>query len=122
MMNKIIYRIRNLSFILYLVAFIILMPNIKKIEVIGNLLLVSCVFYTLLMYYFYLKKDEKLNNNIIQNLLTIFLYLYIFFVAIKYKQFNNYELNITYFKINYILIIISTLGIGLNNFLLSEKK
>lgn len=121
-MNKFIYWIKNILFFLYLYAYIKLVPNIYEVGVIGICFLLVGIFYILTMFYFYMKKDEKLNNNIPQNLLTIILYLYVFLVSYKYGTLSYLDdfAYLRYFQVNYFIIIISTFVLSINNFLIKE--
>ena len=74
--------------------------------------------------YFIFEKNEKLNDSIPQNILSIFLYLYVFLISYKYCEITNINvvINMFYFKVNYLIIIIATFGVLINNFLISRSN
>lgn len=123
-LNKILYRIKNVSFLFFLFGYITLIPNIEQAGIIGKLFLATGIVYTLFIYLCYIKKNDNLNNNFFQNILTIFLYIYVFIIACKYNNIikYGYVLNMQYFKINYLIIIISVIAISFNNILLCDKN
>ena len=122
-LSSIIYRLRNVLFLLFMVGLIRLIPNIKELEFIGTIFL---FIYLLLDLYFYGCKSKELNNNKFQNILVIFLYVYVFIVSQRYINSINdftYEVDNMYYLINYIIISLSLICISINNFiLLSIKK
>ena len=122
-MNKIMYWLKNLLFILYLVSYIILVPNIFKIEIFGKIFLIIGILYTITFFILFLEKNDKLNYNIINNILSSLLYLYIFLIAYKYLTLKDmYIFNTNYFKFNYIMITISTIAIIFNNYLIKTEN
>lgn len=122
-MNKIMYWLKNLLFILYLVSYIILVPNIFKIEIFGKIFLIIGILYTITFFILFLEKNDKLNYNIINNILSSLLYLYIFLIAYKYSTLKDmYIFNTNYFKFNYIMITISTIAIIFNNYLIKTEN
>ena len=72
-LNSIIYRLRNVLFLLFMVGLIRLIPNIKELEFIGTIFIIFVFIYLLLDLYFYGCKSKELNNNKFQNILVIFL-------------------------------------------------
>ncbi len=124
MMNKIIYWIKNIFYLLYMFGYIKLIPNIYDAGFVGFLFLIFGIVYMLLIYYFMFLKNENLNNNIPQNILSIFLYLYVFLISCKYSEISNLNIivNMFYFKVNYLIIIISTFGVIMNNYLISRSN
>ena len=125
-LNSIIYRLRNVLFLLFMVGLIRLIPNIKELEFIGTIFIIFVFIYLLLDLYFYGCKSKELNNNKFQNILVIFLYVYVFIVSQRYINSINdftYEVDNMYYLINYIIISLALICISINNFiLLSIKK
>ena len=125
-LNSIIYRLRNALFLLFMVGLIRLIPNIKELEFIGTIFIIFVFIYFLLDLYFYGFKSKELNNNKFQNILVIFLYVYVFIVSQRYINSINdftYEVDNMYYLINYIIISLALICISINNFiLLSIKK
>lgn len=121
MMNKAVYWIKNLLFFLYLYGYIKLIPNIYDSGFIGILFLWFGILYICIFYYMFFKKINILNNSIPQNILSILLYLYVFLVSCKYNEINSYNIvNLFYFQINYLILVISTIGVIINNFLIEK--
>lgn len=119
--SNIIYRIRNILFILFMIGLIRLIPNIKELECIGIIFIILVFIYILIDLYCYGCKDKKLNNNNFQNILVIFLYIYVFIVSQKYiNSINNftYVVDNMYYLINYIIISLAFICICINNFIL----
>lgn len=125
-LNSIIYRLRNVLFLLFMVGLIRLIPNIKELEFIGTIFIIFVFIYLLLDLYFYGCKSKELNNNKFQNILVIFLYVYVFIVSQRYINSISdftYEVDNMYYLINYIIISLALICIIINNFiLLSIKK
>lgn len=121
--NNVIYRIKNIAFFFFIAGYIKLIPNIFNQGIAGIIFLWLGIIYTLLMFVCYVKKNKDLNNNTFHNILSILLYLYIFFVASKYNQMiiNNYTIDSLYFKINYLIASIAILGVGINSIILLQK-
>lgn len=123
--NNVLYRIKNILFILFLLGFIKLLPNIKEIDVFGTIIIILVIIFSIIMFYCYGVKDKNLNSNSIQNFLTILLYIYVFIVSCKYTQSINNNLNSIsnlYFIINYIIIVISMIGVSANNIVILRQK
>ena len=79
------------------------------------------IYLYLIDLYCYGCKDKKLNNNNFQNILVIFLYIYVFIVSQKYiNSINNftYVVDNMYYLINYIIISLAFICICINNFIL----
>ncbi len=123
-MNRFIYWMKNIFYLLYMVGYIRLIPNIYDSGFVGTLFLIFGIIYMILVYYFIFEKNEKLNDSIPQNILSIFLYLYVFLISYKYCEITNINvvINMFYFKVNYLIIIIATFGVLINNFLISRSN
>ena len=117
MKNKIFYMIKNMFFIFFLISIIVLVPNILEMNIIGNIFLIIVISYIILELGVFTLKDKETNNNILHNILSIMLYVYICLIAYRYIdsiENINYVVNPLYFKINYILAMVGIMGICLN--------
>lgn len=121
-MNKVLYWLKNITFFLYIIGYIYLIPNIYDCGFIGRLFLNFGIVYILLTYYFFFKKDRKVDYNIPLNILSIFLYIYVFLISRKYIDLTTSNIvNLYYFQVNYIIILIASFGVIINNFLVQDK-
>ena len=91
-LNSIIYRLRNVLFLLFMVGLIRLIPNIKELEFIGTIFIIFVFIYLLLDLYFYGCKSKELNNNKFQNILVILLYIYVFIVSQRTSSIQDADL------------------------------
>ena len=73
-LSSIIYRLRNILFILFMIGLIRLIPNIKELDFIGTIFIIFVIAYLLLDLYFYGCKNKYLNNNclLIKEVLDVF--------------------------------------------------
>lgn len=123
--GSILYIISNILFILSTISVITLYPNIIEIGYLGFLFITTYLVHSIIIIYFFLIKDEKLNNNIVENIVLIMLYAYIVLISTKYNQLKNndiYEIDSLYFKINYVVSSISLLSLTFNKFLIRANK
>lgn len=123
--GSILYIISNILFILSTISVITLYPNIIEIGYLGFLFITTYLLHSIIIIYFFLIKDEKLNNNIVENIVLIMLYAYIVLISTKYNQLKNndiYEIDNLYFKINYVVSSISLLSLTFNKFLIRANK
>jgi hypothetical protein len=123
--KKILSITKIIFFLISIVGLILLMPNMLKIGITGIILIIVSIIYILANGMLFLLKIKRINNNLVFNILNNFLYLYIALVAYKYISSTNtlnYVINNTYFKINYIIIVISMIGILVNAFIIIKNK
>ena len=120
--GKLLYRIKNVLFILFLIGCINLVPSLYEEGIMGILLLILFIIYSLTMFIFFLKKNSNLNNNIMNNILGIILYIYVYLISIKYLDSLGIELNEMYFTINYIVLSISMIGMIFSSIVLVSEK
>lgn len=121
--NKIIYTINNILFMFYIVALIKLIPNIKECGNIGVVFIVFSFIDILLTIFFFLQKKENVIYNNLNNILSIFFYIYVYLIVFKYltSLTNMVDINIIYYKINYGLAIIASLGVLTNSLFLQKE-
>lgn len=120
--GKLLYRIKNILFILFLLGCINLVPNLYEKGIMGILLLILFIIYSLFMLFFFLKKNSNLNNNIMNNILGIILYIYVYLISIKYLDTLGIEVSEMYFTINYIVLAISMIGMIFSSIVLISEK
>ena len=77
-----LYIISNILFILSTIACIYLYPNTIEAGYLGFLFIFTYLLHSITTLYFFIIKDEVINNNIIQNIVAILLYLYIILIKI----------------------------------------
>lgn len=118
--EKILYWLKNIAFFFFLFGSIKLLPNIDEIGIIGTIFLIFIIIYSIFNIGCFLKKDDNLNKDVIQNIISIFLYLYVYLIAMKYLQIEKEFLiiNNIYFYINYIIASVSMIGLITNTCLI----
>lgn len=122
-LNQVLFWIKNIVYFLFLFGVIKLLPNIYNAGFVGILFLIIAICYIVLSFYFYLKKDEKLNNDAAQNFISIGVYLYVYLIAMKFIEIKDFvTINNFYFITNYIIASVSMIGLVINNFLTLKKK
>ncbi len=123
-LKQILYIISNLLFIAGTISCIYLYPNMIETGYLGFLFITTYLLHAIITIYYFLIKDEKLNNNIVENIVLIMLYAYIILITTKYKQLSNdiYEIDTLYFKINYVVASISLLSLTFNKILIRTNN
>lgn len=123
-LKQILYIISNLLFIAGTISCIYLYPNMIETGYLGFLFITTYLLHAIITIYYFLIKDEKLNNNIVENIVLIMLYAYIILITTKYKQLSNdiYEIDTLYFKINYVVASISLLSLTFNKVLIRTNN
>lgn len=123
--NKILNITKQILFLFSIASLILLVPNIISIGTIGIFLIIISIIYILANSLLFIIKAKGINNNLVFNILNNFLYLYICLVAYKYLSSissTTYVLNDLYFQINYLIIIISMLGVLLNSVIIIKNN
>ncbi len=118
--NKIIYIITNILFIFATIACIYLYPNMLETGLLGKIFLITYIIHGIFNIGLFLLKNDKEENDILQNLVSSFLYIYLILIAFRYVSSTNnliYDVNTLYFKINYIISSISMVAITFNKIL-----
>lgn len=122
MKNNKLYIISNIIYTIITICFIYLYPNLKQAGYPGFLLIITYLLHCIITIYLFTIKDQKLNNNTLQNISTIIIYLYILLIIYKYKNNLTNQINIIYFKINYIIASISLLSITINKLIARTRN
>ncbi len=124
MLNKVIYYLRIVSFILYLVITIYLLPIIIKCGKTGIFFLVTLFLFIAITLFSMFSKKEIYIKTKSYNLVIIALAFYLGIVC--YRTLSNsevilnelYAINLEYCKMNFILIGLVMIGIMLNTIVL----
>lgn len=119
--NNILYIITNILFIFATVACIYLYPNMIETGLLGTIFLITYIIHGIFNIGLFLLKNKKEEKDFLQNLVSSFLYIYLILIAFRYvSSVNNlvYDINILYFKINYIIASISMVAITFNKILI----
>ena len=119
---KIIYYIKNILFVLYLVTMFLLMDNIYKSNFLDIIYFTLNLFYSFIIILTILSKKKIFKETISYDILNIGIYLYTFML---YKiTISNSLLDIinnqTYFQNNYILVSILLLGLIIYTLILNK--
>ena len=121
---KIIYYIKNILFVLYLVTMFLLMDNIYKSNFLDIIYFTLNLFYSFIIILTILSKKKIFKETISYDILNIGIYLYTFML---YKiTISNSLLDIinnqTYFQNNYILVSILLLGLIIYTLILNKDN
>lgn len=128
--KSILYKVRIFSTIVFLVLLLFLVPNILNsgwqglLFLILSLILIGVSLYTMLL------KNNLMIDQIPYNLLYIGMVSYLFLISYRLlfdsrvKLTMIYEIDMTYFKVNYLILSFIIIGIILYTilFTLEEKK
>ena len=114
--NNIVYYLKHILFIGFVISNIII--NMYDIN---NLIFTTYTILTLIYSILYvLEFIKKANDLLLNNLVSIFFYLYIFYFAYYISNVNNYS---QYLKINLIIISVGLLLLTANQLLnIFQKK
>lgn len=111
-MKKILYYIRLILFIAYLICMFLLIDKVLTISIFGSIFFLLNIIYSFFMILTILSKKKIFINTISYNILNIGIYIYIF--IIYYMSYISSKLvilsNITYYRNNFILISILLLA------------
>ena len=80
-------------------------PYIKKISILNIIMFIILIIYLISFLLEFLLKEY--DNNILNDIVSIFMYLYTYYITYQVILNKNFDLNIKYFTINYIVITIS---------------
>lgn len=123
--NKILQIIKYILFIIFLLSLIKLIPSTIKVGIIGQIFLTISIIYIISEAFIFLIKDKKSENNILQNIMKIILYIYVALLAYRYITFIEnpvYQISNIYFKINYIITSIGMIGIIFNSITILNER
>ena len=112
-MKKTLYYLRIILFIGYLICTFLLVDKIFTIKPFGSIYFILNLIYAFIMILTILSKKKIFVNAISYNILSIAIYLYT--VTLCYITLTSSKLtilnNTTYYKNNYILMIILYIGV-----------
>ena len=121
--KRLILYFRHISFILFLVAIIILYSGFEKFNF-GKLCLIISFIYIIITFIMFFIKNKYEETNVFNNLVLCFLHFYICFVAYKYYLVWNYPVisNSNYFGFNFLMISICMSILSVNKIIISTNK
>ena len=119
MFNKIIYYLRIISLIFFVIFISLLLKIIFNSGIFGISFLIMCILFILINIFTVLTRKEIYKKLISYNLISTALTFYLGIIVVKlYTDYRAnslmYTLNYDYFKTNFIIIDLVILGIILN--------
>ena len=119
MFNKIIYYLRIISLIFFVIFISLLLKIIFNSGIFGISFLIMCSLFILINIFTVLTRNEIYKKLISYNLISTALTFYLGIIVVKlYTDYRAnslmYTLNYDYFKTNFIIIDLVILGIILN--------
>lgn len=119
MFNKIIYYLRIISLIFFVIFISLLLEIIFNSGIFGISFLIMCILFILINIFTVLTRKEIYKKLISYNLISTALTFYLGIIVVKlYTDYRAnslmYTLNYDYFKTNFIIIDLVILGIILN--------
>ena len=123
-MKKILYYLRLLTFILYLIMIFLLIDNLYKSSFLSIIFFLLNLIYSFIMILTILSKKKIYQETISFNFLNIGIYIYIFML---YKITSSNSIldiinNKTYFNNNYIMLSILLIGLTTYSIFLNNEK
>lgn len=123
-MKKILYYLRLLTFILYLIMIFLLIDNLYKSSFLSIIFFLLNLIYSFTMILTILSKKKIYQETISFNFLNIGIYIYIFML---YKITSSNSIldiinNKTYFNNNYIMLSILLIGLTTYAIFLNNEK
>jgi len=123
-MNKIVYYLRIIFFIIYLVLLFLMIDKLFSLNILSVIFFIANIIYSFIIILTILSKKKVFNDLISYNLLNIGIYIYI--GIIYYITFISTKLdilsNINYFNNNFILILLLIIGLLLYTFMLNKEE
>lgn len=119
MLKKIVYYLRLLSLIFFIIFIFLLLEIIFACEVFGIYFLIMCSLFILINIFTILSRKDIYKELVSYNSISIALTVYLAIIVIRlYTDYRAssmmYMLNYDYFKTNFIIIDLVILGIILN--------
>ena len=119
MLKKIVYYLRLLSLIFFIIFIFLLLEIIFACEVFGIYFLIMCSLFILINIFTILSRKDIYKELVSYNSISIALTVYLAIIVIRlYTDYRAssmmYMLNYDYFKTNFIIIDLIILGIILN--------
>lgn len=124
MISKSIYYIRLVSFIIYLILAILLLPSVFKGEIEGFFFLLVLFLYIVINIFSILTRKKIYQRTISYNMVMIALTIYLLIVYLRTVSDERlvatglYTLNNNYCKMNFVLLGLVMIGIMLNTIVL----
>lgn len=124
MISKSIYYIRLVSFIIYLILAILLLPSVFKGEIEGLFFLLVLFLYIVINIFSILTRKKIYQRTISYNMVMIALTIYLLIVYLRTVSDARlvatglYTLNNNYCKMNFVLLGLVMIGIMLNTIVL----
>ena len=114
---------RHISFIIFLIAEIILYPSFEKFEF-GKICLIVSLVYIVVTFIMFFVKNKNEESSVFNNFVLCFLHIYILFVAYKYYLIKDYAIisNTSYFSFNFLMISICISILCINNLFITIEK
>ncbi len=121
--KRLLLYFRHISFILFLIAIIILYSGFEKFNF-GKLCLIISFIYIIITLIMFFTKNKYEESNVFNNLVLCLLHFYICFVAYKYYLIMDYPIinNTGYFSFNFLMISICMIILSANKFVISINK
>lgn len=126
--TRVIYYLRIVSNILFMVMPILLIPNIVNSGIEGIIFVIFYFLFVVINLYTILSQKKKYKENICYNILNICLFGYTFFLISRIYLDKSllldsiYEANLAYFKNNYLILSTLILGIIFNAIIINSEE
>ena len=123
-MRKIIYYLRIILFVLYLITLFLLIDKLYKTNFLSIIYYIFNIIYSMFIIISIISKKKIFKEIFSYNLLNIGIYIYTFMLY-KIIQNNSYLdiiNNKTYFNNNYILMSLLLLGLTTYTLILNNEK
>lgn len=123
-MKKIIYYLRIILFVLYLITMFLLIDKLYKTSFLSIIYYIFNIIYSIFIIISIITKKKIFKNIISYNLLNIGIYLYTFMLykIIKDNSFLDIINNKVYFNNNYIMMSILLFGLTTYTLILNNEK
>lgn len=120
--RNLFYYLRNLTFICFLYASVVLYPGLTK-NTFGIICLVLVIVYSLATFFMMFVKNSDETDNIFNNIVICILHFYFCFVTYRYVNSIGFELaNKNFFTLNYFIASLSMFILTFNKFILWLNK
>ncbi len=123
-MKKIIYYLRIILFVLYLITMFLLIDKLYKTSFLSIIYYIFNIIYSIFIIISIISKKKIFKEIISYNLLNIGIYLYTFMLykIIKDNSFLDIINNKVYFNNNYIMMSILLFGLTIYTLILNNEK
>lgn len=123
-MKKIIYYLRIILFVLYLITMFLLIDKLYKTSFLSIIYYIFNIIYSIFIIISIISKKKVFKEIISYNLLNIGIYLYTFMLykIIKDNSFLDIINNKVYFNNNYIMMSILLFGLTTYTLILNNEK